>query len=201
MRSRRLLLPLTVTLALGLASPAMAVDWTVEVVDFEFKPGPRKISVGDTVIWNFTDEGHTTTAVRGQADTWNSGPATNTAGTSYQQTFNTPGRFQYVCIPHEPFMKGTIEVGEDAEKDTFDKFKGTRRGGKGAKVTFELNEAATVTYRLKGPSKRTVQRGRLQAGKYSFRLKKLKPGKYKGTLTMVDDFDKKATATSRFVVP
>jgi plastocyanin len=200
MRSRRLLLPLAVTLALGLASPAMAVDWSVEVVDFEFKPGLRKISVGDTVIWNFTDEGHTTTAVRGQADRWNSGPATNAAGTGYQQTFNTPGRFQYVCIPHEPVMKGTIEVGEDAEKDTFDKFKGTRRG-QGAKVAFELNEAATVTYRLKGPSKRTVQRGRLEAGKYSFRLKNLKPGKYKGTLTMVDDFDKKATATSRFVVP
>ncbi|MDQ5834343.1 MAG: hypothetical protein M3550_15010, partial [Actinomycetota bacterium] len=68
MRSSRLLLPLTVTLVLGLASPALAVDWPVDVVDFQFNPGPRKISVGDTVIWNFSNEGHTTTAVRGQAD-------------------------------------------------------------------------------------------------------------------------------------
>ena len=199
MRSRRLLLPLTVTLALGLASPAMAFDWPVEVVDYEFKPGPRKINVGDTVIWNFTDEGHTTTAVRGQADKWDSGPATNAAGTSFQQTFNTPGRFQYVCSPHAGFMKSTIEVGDDAETDTVDNFKGTRRGND-VKISYKLNEAATVTYELKGRSGRTVKRPRREAGRYSFRLRNLKKGEYRGTLTAVDDFDKKATPKNFFVI-
>jgi plastocyanin len=199
MRPHRLLLLLTAILALGLSSPAMAFDWPVEVVDYEFRPAERKIAVGDTVIWSFTNGGHTTTAARGQADKWNSGPATSEAGTTYQKTFNTPGRFQYICIPHASFMKGTIEVGEDAETDTVDNFKGTRRGDN-VKISFKLNEAAKVTYKLKGPSRRTVERGRLDAGRHSFRVRNLRNGEYRGTLTLVDDFDKKATPKNFFVI-
>ena len=199
MRPHRLLTPLTVILALGSAAPAVAADLPVEVVDYEFLPAERKIALGDTVIWSFTNGGHTTTAVRGQADKWNSGPATSEAGTTYQKTFNTPGRFQYICVPHASFMKGTIEVGEDAERDTVDNFKGTRRGDN-IKISFKLNEAAKVTYKLKGPSRRTVERGRLDAGRHSFRMRNLRKGQYRGTLTLVDDFDKKATRRSFFVI-
>lgn len=199
MRPHRLLLPLTAILALVLSSPAVAFDWPVEVVDYEFRPAERKIAVGDTVIWSFTNGGHTTTAARGQADKWNSGPATSEAGTTYQKTFNTPGRFQYICIPHASFMKGTIEVGEDAETDTVDNFKGTRRGDN-VKISFTLNEAAKVTYKLKGPSRRTVERGRLDAGRHSFRVRNLRKGEYRGTLTLMDDFDKKATPKNFFVI-
>jgi plastocyanin len=199
MRPHRLLMPLTVILALGSAAPAVAADLPVEVVDYEFLPAERKIALGDTVIWSFTNGGHTTTAARGQADKWNSGPATSEAGTTYQKTFNTPGRFQYICIPHSSFMKGTIEVGEDAERDTVDNFKGTRRGDN-IKISFKLNEAAKVTYKLKGPSRRTVERGRLDAGRHSFRVRNLRKGEYRGTLTLLDDFDKKATRRSFFVI-
>jgi plastocyanin len=199
MRPHRLLMPLTVILALGSAAPAVAADLPVEVVDYEFLPAERKIALGDTVIWSFTNGGHTTTAARGQADKWNSGPATSEAGTTYQKTFNTPGRFQYICIPHASFMKGTIEVGEDAERDTVDNFKGTRRGDN-IKISFKLNEAAKVTYKLKGPSRRTVERGRLDAGRHSFRVRNLRKGEYRGTLTLLDDFDKKATRRSFFVI-
>jgi plastocyanin len=199
MRPHRLLMPLTLILALGSASPAVAVDLPVEVVDYEFLPAERKVAVGDTVIWSFTNGGHTTTAVRGQADKWNSGPATSEAGTTYQKTFNTPGRFQYICIPHASFMKGTIEVGDDAERDTVDKFKGARRGDN-IKISFKLNEAATVTYKVRGASRRTVERGRLDAGRHSFRVRNLRDGEYRGTLTLVDDFDKKATRKNSFVI-
>jgi plastocyanin len=201
MRSPRLLFPLTVTLALGLASPAMAVDWPVDVIDYDFLPGEQRVGVGDTVTWSFTDGGHTTTAVRGQADRWNSGPAVNAAGTTYQEIFDTPGRFQYICIPHASFMKGTIVVGEDEVSDTVDRFK-RRRSGDNVKVSFELNEPATATYRItKGPSRRKVKEGRVKAGRHSFRLKNLKPGRYRGKLTLVDDFDKKTVVRNRFVVP
>jgi plastocyanin len=199
MRPHRLLMPLTVLIALGSASPAVGADLPVDVVDYEFRPAERKIAVGDTVIWSFTSGGHTTTAVRGQADKWNSGPATSEAGTTYQKTFNTPGRFQYICIPHASFMKGTIEVGEDAERDTVDNFKGTRRGDT-VRISFKLNEAAKVTYKLKGPSRRTVERGRLDAGRHSFRVRNLRDGEYRGTLTLVDDFDKKATPKNFFAI-
>ena len=199
MRSHRLLLPLTVTLALGLASPAMAFDWPVEVDDYEFKPGPRKVSVGDTVTWRFITSGHTTTAVRGQAVKWNSGAATSPVGATFQKTFNTPGRFEYICIPHASFMKSTITVGDDEESDTVDDLEGTRRGNH-VKISLKLNEAATVTYKLKGPSGRTVKRGRLEEGRHSFRMRNLKEGEYRGTLTAVDDFDKTATPKNFFVI-
>ena len=64
--------------------------------------------------------------------------------------FNTPGRYQYFCTPHKDFMKGVIEVGTDAVVDSLDNFK-SKRTGKRVKLSFLLNEAATVTYTLKGP--------------------------------------------------
>ena len=50
MRSHRLLLPLTVALALCSASPATAADWSVDVSNYKFEPGTQSIDVGDTVI-------------------------------------------------------------------------------------------------------------------------------------------------------
>ncbi len=88
-------------------------------------------------------------------------------------------------------MKGTIVVGEDAVRDTVDRLRCAV--GNYVKITYKLNEAATVTYKLKGPSSRTVKKGRVKKGKHSFRLKNLKEGEYRGTLTLVDDFDKRAT--------
>src|SRR5829696_8342030 len=170
MSLQRLLIPLAVLTPLALASPAVAFDWPTEVVDFEFKPAERRIALGDSVSWNFTAGGHTSTSLRGQPDSWNSVPAgTNAAGSSYTKVFNTPGRYQYMCIPHQSFMKGVIEVG-------------------------------IVTYRLKGPTRRTVKRGRLDAGTHSFTLRRLKRGTYRGVLTVVDDFDKKITPRNFFVI-
>jgi plastocyanin len=195
MRSRHLLLPLTVTLALGLASPAMAAD--VNVPDYFFSPDDLEIAVGETVVWTFSDDvSHSTKATAGQADRWNSG--LKSAGETYARTFTRPGKFDYICEPH-PFMEAAITVGEDTVRKTVKRFKGTRRAND-VKITYELNEAATVTYKLKGPSGRTVKRGRDRAGEYSFRLKNLKPGDYRGTLTMVDDFDKRSTARNSFVI-
>jgi hypothetical protein len=68
------------------------------------------------------------------------------------------------------------------------------------KLSFLLNEPATVTYRLKGPSRRTVKLGRLAKGRHSFTLRRLKRGTYRGVLTVVDDFDKKITPRNFFVI-
>jgi plastocyanin len=200
MRMSRLAIPLTLLIPLALASPASAFDWNTEVLDFEFKPNPRKIAVGDSVTWTFVDEGHTTASVKGQPDSWNSskdGP--NAPGTAFKQTFKVPGRYQYVCTPHKAFMKGVVEVGTDAVVDSIDNFK-SKRTGKRVKLSFKLNEPATVTYSLKGPSRRTVKRGRLAAGTHSFTLRRLRRGTYRGVLTVVDDFDKKITPRNFFVI-
>jgi plastocyanin len=200
MRRQRLLIPLALLTPLALASPAAAFDWSTEVIDFEFKPPEHHIAVGDTVTWNFTAGGHTSTSVKGQPDSWNSvSDGTNSAGSSFTKKFDTPGRYQYVCTPHQAFMKGLIEVGTDTVIDTLDNFKTTRRGNR-VKLSFLLNEPARVTYRLKGPSRRTVKKGRLARGKHAFSLSRLKRGTYRGVLTVVDDFDKKITPRNSFVI-
>jgi plastocyanin len=200
MRPRFLLpIPLAVLLALAGAAPASAVDWNVDVANFMFTPRERAIGVGDTVIWRFAEPGHTTTAAGGQAERWNSGPATTPSGGTFRHTFNRPGRFQYFCIPHRSFMKGVIEVGEDEVSDTVDAFR-TKRRGASVTISFELNEPATVTYRLRGRDDRVVRRGRLAAGRHRFRVPNLDEGTYRGTLTLSDDFDNKVTPKNLFVI-
>lgn len=206
MRPPRLLLPLTATVALGLCSPAIAADVLVDVVDddqdrFFFGPKRQQVDVGDTVVWTFNAGNgfdHSATSDPGGRE-WDSG-IRGPSAEPYRHTFAKPGRYSYVCTPHSSFMKGSITVGNDAESDTIDSFKGTRRGNN-LKVSFKLNEPAKVTYKLNGRSGRTVKRGRLKAGRHSFRLRNLKEDEYRGTLTAVDDFDKQATAKNHFVVP
>jgi len=198
MRRLRLLCPLTVLFALGAVTSAVAVDANVDVTpEFSFAPKERRIAVGDTVTWTFRDGGHTTTSRRGQPDSWSS--RLRNAGTTFRHTFTKAGRYQYYCEPHESFMRGTIVVGQDAERDTVDGVKVSREGST-ATLRFKLNEAAKMTFRLKGPSKRTVKRARLAEGRRSFELKRLEDGRYNGTLTLTDDFDKKAVVRRSFVI-
>lgn len=201
MRLNRLAFPLAILLSLLLAAPAAAAfDWKTQVIDFEFKPAERKISVGDTVTWNFDVGGHTSASVGGQPDSWKSiETGSNTAGTSFTHQFDTPGKYQYVCLQHRDFMKGSVEVGTDTVIDSIDRFKAKRIGHR-VKISFLLNEPATITYKLSGPSRRTVKKGRLDAGTHSFTLKRLKKGTYRGKLTVVDDFDKKITPRNFFVI-
>lgn len=192
-------IPLTLLLALAGAAPAGAVDVDVGVVDFGFEPKEQQIGVGDTVVWRFMSDGHTTTANPGQTERWNSGPRTTPNGGTFSHTFNRPGRFQYVCIPHSGFMKGTIQVGTDEVSDTVAALR-TRRRGRSVTISFRLNEAAKVTYRLRGPERKTVRRARMAAGRQSFRLSNLADGSYRGTLTATDDFDKTVRPKNSFVI-
>lgn len=196
----RLAMPLALLVLLALASPAAAFDWKTQVVDFEFQPAERKIALGDSVTWNFNAPGHTSTSLRGQPDSWSSFPGgTNAQGTAYTKLFNVPGRYQYVCTPHNAFMKGVIEVGTDTVADPIDDFK-LKRTGNRVRLSFLLNEPATVTYTLRGPSRRTVSCGRLRAGTHSFTVRRLRRGTYRGVLAVVDDFDKKVTPRTFFVI-
>ena len=194
----RLVLPLAVVLPLVLAAPAAAFDWKTNVIDFEFQPKEQHIAPGDTVTWNFSAPGHTVASVGGQAESWRSSDEKpNPVGTWYPHVFNTPGKFQYICVQHKDFMKGVVVVGADTVADTIDAFR-TRRIGNRVKIGFLLNEPATVKYSLRGPSRRLVKGGRLAKGRHSFTLRRLKRGSYRGVLTVVDDFDKKVTPRNSF---
>lgn len=194
------MLPLATLLLLVPAAPAAAADWTTNVVDFNFQPDKLAIAVGDSVTWTFSADGHTTASLRGQPDSWRSmDDGANAAGSSYTRQFNTPGRFQYVCLQHKDFMAGEVTVGRDAVAKSLSRFR-TQRTGRRARMSFRLYEPATVRYSLKGPSRRTVKLGRIAPGAHAFTLRRLKRGTYRGGLTVVDDFDKKTTLRNSFVV-
>ena len=198
MRLRHLLLPLTLVLTLGAASPAMAFNWTMDVVDYEFRPETRAIAVGDSVTWTFSAADHTATSLDGQPESWDS--RLRPAGDTFQHVFTKPGRYQFVCLPHEGFgMRGVIKVGEDAVADTFSKLR-QHRTGRRLRVSFRLREAARLKFRLRGPSGKVVLRQRLRPGLRSIALGLLKPGTYRGVLTLTDDFDKKAIGRTFTVV-
>jgi plastocyanin len=202
MRTRRLVAALVLLVPLAVAAPASAQGPEVEVVDSAFQPSSLQVNPGDTVIWDFTAGGHTTTSRSGQPESWNSdpsGPGFNSAGDRFSQTFDTPGRYQYFCIPHEPFMRGVVQVGTDQFRRSHTRFRQRRRGGT-LTFSFRLREPAKVTVRLRGASRRTVTRRRLGTGSHSIRLARLREGRYRGTVTFVDDFDKRSVVRTSAVI-
>ncbi|AUV82248.1 copper-binding protein [Salinigranum rubrum] len=97
--------------------------------DFEFDPKRFTISAGTTVRWtNDSEVGHTVTAyddrIPPDATYFASGgfesetAARNgisggllDSGDAYEHTFEVPGPYEYVCVPHESSgMTGTIVV-------------------------------------------------------------------------------------------
>ena len=175
---RLILAPLTTLAAFGVAAPATAVDLNIGAADYEFTPVTQNVAVGDRVVWGFGNDGHTTTSSPGQAESWDS--KTKAAGSTFAKTFSKPGRYQYICVPHQSFgMKGTIVVGEDTVADTVDSFK-TKVSGTKVTVSFKLNEPATAGYKVSGASKRTVKAKRLKAGKHTHHRQGAQGGQLQG---------------------
>ena len=201
MRFRLVLAPLALLVSLAVAAPASAAEQLVNVVDFEFQPKRVQVNPGDTVTWTFTDPGHTTTADRGQAESWNSGPAANPAGDRFSHTFRNPGRYSYICIPHGSFMTGLVQVGRDEFPKSQRSFRQTRRGNS-ITMRFRLVEPAKVTAKLRGPTRRTItrRRGRLAPKRHSIKFEGLRDGRYRGTVTFVDDFKKKSVVRTSTVI-
>jgi plastocyanin len=191
MRPRRLLIPLALLSTLVIAAPALGADASVTVDEFAFQPNEVQIGVGEKVTWSFAEAGHTTTSRPGQAERWNSGPATSPAGASFEHTFTQPGRFSYLCLPHQSFMRGTVVVGTDEHRRSQSRFSQSRRG---ATVTyrFTLVEPAKVSIRLSGEARRSASRKRLEPGRHSIRFRNMRSGKYNGTASFTDDFGKRS---------
>ena len=192
------LLPLPLALLLILPAAAAARDVTIDVTrQSTFAPKRQSIDPGDRVIWNWIGSGHTTTSNRGQAESWSS--PLKSSGT-FDYVFDTPGKYQYFCRPHRSFMRGTITVGRDSVRNTLRAVEITRSGDR-VTVSFTLNEAAVVTYKVRGATERTVKRGRLRQGERSITVRNLDSGSHTSTLTAKDDFDKSDSVKRRFAIP
>ena len=78
----------------------------VRIEDFAFAPANIEVDVGATVTWTNEDGvGHTVTS--DGSDELDS-PLLE-EGEVYENTFTTPGAYQYFCRPH-PYMKGLVTV-------------------------------------------------------------------------------------------
>lgn len=109
-------------------------DYDVGMTATAFTPAKITISAGEKVVWqNTSSRGHTVTAyedsIPEDADFFASGGFESEqkardgfgnglggvidSGSSYSHTFEVPGTYEYVCIPHEQSgMVGTVVVEE-----------------------------------------------------------------------------------------
>jgi plastocyanin len=103
----------SVLLALWLnAEPATTVTVLVGNGGFNFSPSSVTIHPGDTVRWEFSSSGHSTTSGNPGMPNgiWDSG--IRDQGAVFTRTFNTVGSFPYFCTPHGECcgMTGTVNV-------------------------------------------------------------------------------------------
>jgi plastocyanin len=76
----------------------------VAIVDFAFAPPTLTVPQGTTVVWTDTGEAsHTVSAVDDSFGSDILGP-----GTTYANTFDTPGTFAYVCRIHAEMQAQVI---------------------------------------------------------------------------------------------
>jgi plastocyanin len=92
-----------------------------------FEPAELTVAVGEGVVWGFASAGHhvccrpadsDTVSLPPDADGFASyGPDESPEGSlvprgeTFEYTFDVPGQYDYVCIPHESLgMTGTINV-------------------------------------------------------------------------------------------
>ena len=130
---RRFLVGLGSVAAAGLAGCSSAAqDYDVGMTAVAFDPPSVTVSVGDEVVWrNTSSRGHTVTAYgdripeeaaffasgRYESETaarkaYNNGlGGLIEGGKTYSHTFEAPGEYQYLCVPHESKgMVGTVVV-------------------------------------------------------------------------------------------
>lgn len=106
----------------GITSGAVGTRTSINMTEMAFDPKEVTIPKGGEVEWvNNSAVVHTVTADPSKAanadnvalpagvDAWDSGNVE--PGESYSHTFETPGTYKYICIPHEAAgMVGTITV-------------------------------------------------------------------------------------------
>jgi plastocyanin len=83
----------------------------VAMIDTTFEPADVTIVKGGTVEWGNVDGiGHDVTKNSGPGPDFKSGePGGMAQGDTFKQTFNTPGKVEYVCSVHSG-MEGTVTV-------------------------------------------------------------------------------------------
>ena len=129
----------TVGLILALATPALAEDMTIDMLNkrddgakMVYSEDIARIDVGDTITWVPTQKGHNVEFIAGP-DGWDA-PKKSKLGKEYAYTFDTPGVYLYQCTPHKSMGMIALVVVGDGDNDV----SGTKVGGKSKKKLKEL---------------------------------------------------------------
>jgi plastocyanin len=99
-------------------TPTPVPDRTVEVGagGLSFSPESFSVSAGDTVLWVWRGSGHNVKpSSTPEGSDWAGTPGERTEtygeGYRYSHTFETPGRYEYLCVPHQSVgMTGSFRV-------------------------------------------------------------------------------------------
>jgi len=124
----------TVGLILALATPALAEDMTIDMLNkrddgakMVYSEDIARIDVGDTITWVPTQKGHNVEFIAGP-DGWDV-PKKSKLGKEYAYTFDTPGVYLYQCTPHKSMGMIALVVVGDGDNDV----SGTKVRGKSKK--------------------------------------------------------------------
>ena len=107
----------TVSFVLAMATPALAEDMTIEMLNkredgakMVYSEDIARIEVGDTITWVPTSKGHNVEFIAGPDD-WKA-PRKSKLNKEVEMTFDTPGVYVYQCSPHKTMgMIGIVVVG------------------------------------------------------------------------------------------
>jgi len=108
----------TLGLLAAIATPALAADTTVEMLNkrddgakMVYSEDITRIDVGDTITWIPTAKGHNVEFIAGP-DGWDA-PRKSKLNKEVEMTFDTPGVYVYQCSPHKSMgMIGIVVVGD-----------------------------------------------------------------------------------------
>ena len=131
----------TVSLVLAMATPALAEDMIIEMLNkrddgakMVYSEDIARIDVGDTITWVPSSKGHNVEFIAGP-DGWKA-PKKSKLNKEVEMTFDTPGVYLYQCSPHKSMgMIALIVVGDDtSNKDAVAKAKAVGKSKKKLKA-------------------------------------------------------------------
>ena len=129
----------TVSIVLAMATPALAEDMTIDMLNkrddgakMVYSEDIARIEVGDTITWAPTSKGHNVEFIAGP-DGWDA-PRKSKLSKEVAITFDTPGVYLYQCTPHKSMgMIAIVIVGDTDPKVVKDRLKDVKVKGKSKK--------------------------------------------------------------------
>jgi plastocyanin len=183
-----------------LAVPSSAADRRVSVAVFDYRPDTVTVNPGDSVTWRWTgpDTNHSVRAVRGESEQFDSDPGrpvdriNHEIGATFGHTFTNPGRFDYLCLVHPRFMRGTVMVKAVPDR-VAPRIRSLRASA--SRLRFRLSERARVSAQIRRvgspmsskPVRTMKLTGRRGRNDVRLRTRGLPPARYQITLTATDE--------------